>query len=242
MKTLVTILNYNTPDLTDRLYEQLSPYKSNQYDLVVLDNGSSENGMSGYTKIKLTNNVYFGGGLNVAFKIILDNPQYDSLMFLNSDLILHGYNLISTLRNVMITGDYKLLSPCVLEPNSTQCHWKTMHCWNSNLVRDVKWIDFQCPLIHRDVIEKIKQFDGDLIFGWGNDVYTGIICEENNWKVGVVDYIPVIHLSGETIKRTNKSDYNKNAMYGMVNYFTKINKMDKLKEMREYAESYVYEK
>jgi hypothetical protein len=135
---------------------------------------------------------------------------------------------------------YKIVSPCIIEPNSSQCHWKTMHCWNSTTVRDVEWIDFQCPLIHRDIIETIQKFDDELIYGWGNDVYSGLVCKENKWKMGVVDYCPVLHLSGETIRRTGNDDYNKIAMVGMIEFFKKIHRIDDLIRMREYAESYTY--
>jgi len=244
-KTLAVILNYNTPELTDRLYEQLKPYERIDYELVVLDNGSPQTGRSKYTTYVCEQNVYFGGGLNHTMQLVIDNPEYDSLLIINSDIILHGYKFVETLRRLLFSQNYKILSPAVLEPNQQQCYWPTMHCWNSDTVRNVPWVDFQCPLIHRDVIEEIKQFDNDLIFGWGNDVYTGLICEEKNWKIGVVDYCPVLHLSQETIGR-NKQDkvinnYSVYANQGMLNFFNKIGKYQELVKMRNLARNYVYE-
>jgi hypothetical protein len=32
MKTLAVILHYNTPEMTDRLYEQLTPYEGDDYE------------------------------------------------------------------------------------------------------------------------------------------------------------------------------------------------------------------
>src|SRR6056300_1438316 len=164
-KTLAVILHYNTPEMTDRLFGQLKPYEKEDYDLVVLDNGSPESGRSLNTTYRSPQNVYFGGGLNMTMQLVLDNPQYDSLLFLNSDLIVHGYNFVSTLRKEMFKNDYKIISPAVMQPEQNQCFWPTMHNWQSTQTRDVPWIDFQCPLIHRDLIEEIKQFDDDLIFG-----------------------------------------------------------------------------
>jgi len=37
MKTLVAILNHNLPEYTDYLYNNLNPYQSNIYDLIVID-------------------------------------------------------------------------------------------------------------------------------------------------------------------------------------------------------------
>jgi GT2 family glycosyltransferase len=244
MKTLAVILHYNTPEMTERLYKQLYPYQSNDYDLVVLDNGSPKGGESRYNTYRCEENVYFGGGLNLAFQLILDNPQYDSLLFLNSDLIVHGYRWVKTLRNVMFHGGYKIVSPAIIQPEWDQCYWTQMHCWNATTVRSVPWVDFQSPLFHRDFIEKIGQFDEDLIFGWGNDVYSGIICRDNDWKIGVVDYCPVIHLSNETVKKNMDNDiirhYNQYAERGMRSFFTKIDNMKEFNEMRDLAKNYKY--
>jgi GT2 family glycosyltransferase len=227
-KTLAVILHYNTPDMTDRLYEQLKPYDNVEYDLVVLDNGSPAGGESKYTTYRCDENVYFGGGLNLAMGLVLENSEYDSLLFLNSDLIVHGYRLIKTLRKAMFDGGYKIISPAVIQPEKNQCFWPTMHNWNANVVRDVPWIDFQCPLIHRDVIQEIQQFDEDLMFGWGNDVYSGVVCNERGWKQGVVDYCSVIHLSNETVKKNQDNpiikNYNGYAEQGMIKFLIKLAK------------------
>ena len=73
MKTLALILHHNTPEYTDQLFEMLNPYKGWDYDLIVVDNGSEPNKTSKYTNFSLDYNVYFGGGLNVAFNYILEN-------------------------------------------------------------------------------------------------------------------------------------------------------------------------
>jgi GT2 family glycosyltransferase len=243
-KTLAVILHYNTPELTDRLYEQLKPYEEDDYELVVFDNGSPESGKSKYTKFSVDTNVYFGGGLNLMFDYMIENSQYDSLLFLNSDLIVHGYRFVKELRKCMFEGGYKLISPSIIQPEKKQSYWLTMHNWNAKEVRDVPWADFQCPLFHMDLIEKIGKFDMDLIFGWGNDVYTGYICEQNGWKQGIVDWCTVVHLSNTTVK-LNQNDptirnYNVYAEQGMVKFFKKIGKMDELIRLRNAARHYKY--
>jgi GT2 family glycosyltransferase len=249
-KTLAVILHYNTPHLTDRLYEQLKPYEGGDYELVVLDNGSPDEGRSKYTNYRCDANVYFGGGLNLTMNLVLENPQYDSLLFINSDLIVHGYRLIRELRRCMfeIHNDdtpYKIISPAIIQPEKNQCYWPTMHNWGSRVIRDVPWIDFQCPLFHRDFIEKIGQFDEDLIFGWGNDVYSGYVCKQNEWKQGIVDWCTIVHLSNTTVK-LNQNDpiiknYNVYAEQGMIKFFQKIGKMEELIELRTQAKHYKYE-
>ena len=48
MKTLAIILHYNTIGYTDALYEMLKPYERDEYELMVLDNGSQEGKASKY--------------------------------------------------------------------------------------------------------------------------------------------------------------------------------------------------
>jgi hypothetical protein len=247
-KTLVVILNYNTPELTNRLYEQMSPFGGDCSDVFVLDNGSDESGKSKYQSVNIPDNRYFGGGLNVAFQIILENKdKYDSLLFMNSDLIVNGYNFVKSLRDVLFDGSgYKLLSPAIIQPYKEQCHWPTMHNWGSNVIRDVKWIDFQCPMIHIDLITEINQYGDDLKFGFGNDVYSGVVCSDNGWKVGVLDWVTAIHLKNQTIISNSSDpiikDYNKYAMDGMIKFFNDMGLKDTLNEFRRSASTYNYTK
>jgi len=244
MKTLAVIYNHNMPEMTDKLWESLKPYESDIYDLILIDNGSTSQGKSKYTTHETGQNTYFGGALNIALQFFLESNEYDSLLSLNNDLILQGPNFIKTLRDEMFSGDYKIVSPCVLQVNS-QCKWKYMHCWNSDGIRDVKWVDFQAPLLHKDLIEHIQQFPDELIYGWGQDVLSGIICEQMGWKVGVVDKCPLIHHSAGTYK-AGKSDldlttYCRNAEGGMFGYMQKTGLISKFNEFRELSANYSYD-
>ena len=245
MKTLVAIYNYNMPDLTDQLYEALKPYENNEYDVIIIDNNSTSEGTSKYTTYKTDQNCYFGGALNLAMQLFKTNPEYDSLLSLNNDIILHGSNFVKEMRKVMFEEDYTILSPCVLQPEKSQCHWKYMLNWGSDKARDVKWVDFQAPMIHRMFLDKMEQFPMELIYGWGQDVLSGIICEENNWKVGVIDWLPIIHFSAFTY-RSEKSDlkvseYAQKAENGMFSYFRNNQKLEKFNEFRTLSSTYKYE-
>ena len=208
MKTLVVIYNHNLPDMTNNLWEALYPHRRDDYDMILIDNGSKEDGKSKYTTHETGQNTYFGGALNIALDYFLSSDKY------------------------------------VLQ-NESQCKWKYMHCWNSTKVRDVKWVDYQAPLLHRDFIEKVKQFPDELIYGWGQDVLSGVICEDNNWKVGVLDWCPLIHYSAHTYKQgksdLNLTEYCQNAERGMFGYFHSNNLMDRFNKFRELSADYSYE-
>ena len=109
MKTLAVIYNHNLPDLTDQLFESLEAHRDDSYDLIIIDNGSTPEGKSKYTTHETGQNVYFGGALNLAMQLFLENKEYDSLLSLNNDLILHGGNFVKSLRKAMFEEDYRIL-------------------------------------------------------------------------------------------------------------------------------------
>lgn len=241
-KSLVGILHYNSIQYTDTLYEMLKPYEKNDYDLVVIDNGSSEGKSSKYTTLRLEENVYYGGGLDVTMAYFLDNPQYDSMLLLNSDLIVHGYNFVSALRDELFAEeDLVMASATVMQPTSNQCHWKANHNWNSKTIRYVPWVDFQCVLLKRKFVEEVKAFGSK--FGWVQDHMSGIVCKDKGWKIGVCDWIPVIHLGNGTVKDNQDdpiiSQYNQLADREMYEYFQRSEELwKKFIEQRLAAEAY----
>lgn len=242
MKTLVVILNHNLPEYTNFLYDELKTYQDDSYDVFVFDNGSNESGKPKKIHLATDTNCYFGGALNLVFGYMLSNKQYDSLLFLNNDLLIHGYNFVKTLRKEMFEQDYTILSPAILQVRLEQDMWKQMHNYGTQNVRPVQWVDFMSPLINRRLIEEIKQFDSQLLYGWGIDIYCGIICEEKNWKVGIVDYLTAVHLVAKTTKE-GKSDitseqYFNLAQQGMNNFFISNNLNKQKHLMMHSAQTY----
>jgi hypothetical protein len=234
------------PDITDQLYEALKPYEEDIYDTVIIDNGSKGEGKSKYSTYETEENCYFGGGLNLALQLFKENEQYDSMLSLNNDIIMHGYNFVKEMRRVMFEEDFTILSPCVLQPEKSQCYWDPMHNWGANKVRQVGWVDFQSPLIHRRFLDKMPQFPNELMYGWGQDVLSGVICEQNKWKIGVVDWLPIIHFSAFTYKseksNLNVNEYSQKAEKNMFDYFISNNYFNDVLRLREEAKKYKYEK
>ena len=242
-KTLAAILHYNTTKYTDTLYEMLKPYEREDYDLVVIDNGSDENKTSKYTTFRLEENVYYGGGLDVTMNYFLENPQYDSMILLNSDLIIHGYNFIHSLREELFSEeDLVLVSGCVIQPEQSQCHWKAIHNWGQKTIRYVPWVDFQCALLKRKFVEEVKGFGSK--FGWVQDIMTGIVCENKGWKIGVCDWLPVIHFGNGSVKENSHnpiiSQYNQLAEQEMIQYFQDKGLWNDFIKQRNKGENYIH--
>ena len=237
---LVATLNHNLPELTDNLVEQLK--KDPLYascELMVVDNGSSEP-LANYTTHRLDENIYFGGGLNTVIDYFL-NTDHDYLYFLNNDLIFHGPSFLTTSLREAKDSNASVYTPSVINASAEQCRWRQMWNWGRGL-RQVKWIDFQCPLLRRDILEIIKQYPEELIYGWGNDFYTGCMTENNNLRTVVSDNNTICHLNSQTFKQ-NKinigiSEFCRKAETNLHNYFSNSELNSLYLDLRQYGENY----
>lgn len=243
-KTAAFILNHNLPDYTNMLYESLKPYEKTDYDLFVIDNGSSKEGKSKHTSLELEENVYFGGGFNAAMQYTLENKEYDSMMFLNNDLTVHPYNFVKALREEMLSG-YDIVSPSFYNVEAKQqCFWKTMHSYCDGSIREVPFVDFQCPLISRRLLEEIKEIHQSLIMGWGIDFMFALTAKDKRWKLGVVDRCCVLHHNSLTVKKgvagIDIPTYCRLAEEGQYKFFQKNNLLQDYTQLRAKAQNYEY--
>jgi len=195
-KTLAVILNHNLPEYTNWLYYSLKKFKDDSYDLLVMDNGSRPELIPKYTHIKFEKNLFWGGALNEAFKLVLDDLKYDSLLFLNNDLELTPHIFVNSLRRALFDNDFAIVSPCIAGKPQP---WRQMMNWGSQKPRVMKWIDNQSPLFHRKIIEAIGQFPQELYIGWGQDMFCNDVCRDHNWKIAVCDHITVLHYGKQTL-------------------------------------------
>lgn len=237
---LVATLNHNLPELTDNLVEQLKkdPLFAS-CELMVVDNGSSEP-LANYTTHRLEENIYFGGGLNTVIDYFL-NTDHDYLYFLNNDLIFHGPSFLTTSLREAKDSSASVYTPSVINASAEQCRWRQMWNWGRGL-RQVKWIDFQCPLLRRDILEIIKQYPEELIYGWGNDFYTGCVTENNKLRTIVSDNNTICHLNSQTFKQ-NKinigiSEFCRKAETNLHNYFSNSELNSLYLDLRQYGENY----
>ena len=237
---LLATLNHNLPLWTDNLVNQLQKDPTfKECELIVVDNGSKEP-LAKSTTHQLEENVFFGGGFNVVLDYFL-TTDHDYLYFLNNDLVFHGPSFLTTSLKEAKQSDAAVYSPSVINASIEQCHWKQMWNWGQGL-REVKWVDFQCPLIRRDVLEKIKQYPNELIYGWGLDFYTGCITEQHNLKTIVSDTNTITHMNSLTFKE-NKidigvSEFCRNAETNMYNYFRNSKIESLYLDLRNYGETY----
>lgn len=237
---LIATLNHNLPDWTDNLVNQLKrDTLFEQCELMVLDNGSSES-LAKTTTHRLDENVFFGGGFNVVLDYFL-STKHDYLYFLNNDLVFHGPSFLTTSLREATQSDAAVYSSTVINASIDQCRWKQMWNWGKGL-REVRWIDFQAPLLRRDILEKIQQYPAELIYGWGVDFYTGCIGETMNLKTVVSDTNTITHMNSLTFKENKINigvdEFCRNAENNMNMYFLNSEFNLLYSDMRRYGETY----
>ncbi len=237
---LIATLNHNLLQWTDNLVNQLKrdPLFA-ECELMVLDNGSSEP-LANSTTHCLEENIFFGGGFNVVLDYFLQT-NHDYLYFLNNDLVFHGPSFLSTSLREAKESDAAVYSPSIINASIEQCHWKQMWNWGMGL-REVKWVDFQAPLLRRDILEKIQQFPNELIYGWGLDFYAGCISEKYGFKTVVSDINTITHMNSLTFKENKINigvdEFCRNAELNMMNYFLNSEFNLVYSELRKYGETY----
>lgn len=237
---LIATLNHNLPIWTDNLVDQLKrdPVFAD-CELMVLDNGSTEE-LAKSTTHRLDENVYFGGGFNVVLDYFLQT-NHDYLYFLNNDLVFHGPTFLSKSLQEARDSDAAVYSPTIINASIDQCHWRQMWNWGNGL-REVRWIDFQAPLMRRDILKQIERFPNELIYGWGLDFYTGCIADILGLKTVVSDNNTITHMNSLTFKE-NKinigvSEFCQRAELGMYSYFSNSIHKDLYFQLRTYGETY----
>ncbi len=239
---LISTLNHNLPDLTDNLANQLSNSKS-EYELLVIDNGSTEP-LPKSTTHRLEQNCFFGGGFNIVLDYFL-NSKHKYFAVLNNDLVFHGHNILEHILNTMEEEDIALYSPSVINAGIDQCKWTTVHNWGSNDLRKVPFIDFQCPFIRRDLAEKIQKFPEELFLGYGLDFFACSIANRNSLNIMVDDRVTFCHLENQTLKRDklttiSKEQYYRDNMDNMVNYFNNSEFKEDFKQLWESGQTYKF--
>lgn len=249
-KTLAIILHHNTLDITTRLYNELKPYEGDVYDLIVIDNGSAEDKKFPNAEVVKKKNTFYGGGLREGFLYFREHKkQYDSLLFLNSDLVVFGPTYVRTLRTALFEhSDFKVISPAVCgdwNGNGPLYMHKHMNSWGAREIRAVKYVDFQTPMFHEDFVNEID-YPSDLMYGIGQDLLAGKLCVDRGWKIGVIDWMLAYHMWAYTIRSGNASlkldTFAQVSNEVLMSYAEKNGLKQHIIECFKYGSEYVYTK
>ena len=156
MKKIATIiLNRNLSQPTNRLYEHLLKYDSEEDDIYVLEAGSDKNKLSKYCTWYADDGVIKKEGLRYCrgmnyglLKLYMEHKweKYDAFFLLTNDTELFAVETIKTMRGLLINHPrVGILSPCsskwgenlLLKETSTKYFWFIHN--NALLFRKILW-------------------------------------------------------------------------------------------------------
>lgn len=107
------------------------------------------------------NKTHFTESFNRAIQEVPESQAfYDYVMICNNDISLTARDV--EMLEVALNGRKGIFSPALNSP-----HWRVMSREGDEFLREVPFVEFVCPIIHRDVIKAVGLLDEGMPRGWG---------------------------------------------------------------------------
>lgn len=157
------------------------------------------------------NKTHFTESFNRAIQEAL-HTDYEYLMICNNDISLTARDV--EMLEVALNGRKGIFSPTLNSP-----HWKVMTRTGDEFIREVPWIEFVCPIIHRDVIKAIGVLDEGMPRGWGVELDYCYRAKKAGFSTYLVQDIQIEHYGHKS--QTDHGEYS---------HYANIEMNDRLKE------------
>jgi len=141
-----------------------------------------------------------------------ENKKWNYVMICNNDIDLTLQQVL--ILNKILGGRKGIFSPVVNSP-----HNAVMSKVGNDQMRQVPWVEFVCPIIHRDVIEAIGLLDNKMPRGWGVELDYCYRAKRARFNTYLVQNIAIHHYG-------HKSQ----ADHGEYSHYANIEMNDRLKE------------
>jgi GT2 family glycosyltransferase len=143
------------------------------------------------------NQTHFTESFNRAIQEAL-HTDYEYLMICNNDISLTARDV--EMLEVALNGRKGIFSPTLNSP-----HWKVMTRTGDEFIRKVSWIEFVCPIIHRDVIKAIGVLDEGMPRGWGVELDYCYRAKKAGFSTYLVQDIQIEHYGHKS--QTDHGEY-----------------------------------
>jgi GT2 family glycosyltransferase len=153
----------------------------------------------------------FTDSFNLALEAFMQS-KFSHVMICNNDIDL-DYNRLIQLDD-LVKGRKGIFSPVVNSP-----HNAVMSKTGDDQMRQVPWVEFVCPIIHRDVIEVIGLLDNKMPRGWGVELDYCYRAKQAGFNTYLIQDVSVHHYG-------HKSQVD----HGEYSHYANIEMNDRLKE------------
>lgn len=262
MNLLIVIINYRTPRVTLDCLASLAGQIADVpgAGVILIDNASGDDSIplladaiqrngweSWVTLVPSAVNRGFAGGNNLAFDRLLDFPDAQYVLLLNSDTIVQPSVLRYTIEKMDADPSIGILSCLLLNPDQTVQNtarrlpnplrlaayslglpwslpklfaWADLEdpAWDRRgEARDVDWVGGAFMLIRRKVIDRIGGLDTGFFF-YGEDAEFCRRAWKNHWKVHYDPAVAVIHLAGASSDPSRVDPRERDALRWQARY------------------------
>ena len=226
-KVSIVVLNYNNPNDTIECINSLMRNSYENFDVILIDNGSTDNSVELLKPIKYKNlifiqnekNLGFAGGCNVGIQYALQNGA-DYVLPLNNDTIIKEDFLDSLVGQASKYPDAGAIGPKIYfydEPDKIwfaggYIDWKYDGAHTGygklddnkyNTEQSVEFITGCAMLIKREVIEKVGLLESSF-FAYQEDVDFCVRVRKAGYKCIYIPYPEVWHKGGKTSKKQGR--------------------------------------
>lgn len=201
MKTVLMILSYNNPSMTDRLVENISRIFSRKVPMIILDNGSDKDKVSKYTTHQIEENLRMTGGFNHGIRIVQKEfSDYDNIWLFTNDCYFIPTDqcpLESSETLLKKRPEIGILHPSI-DKSVTVCY-DVYHDPGIKGAKVVIDYDIVCPIFTRNAIDAIGgKFNEKLYQGWGLDYESSFLVRSRNLLVAINHLCIVGHDTSST--------------------------------------------
>lgn len=218
MRTAILIPNYNMPERTEALCENIIRRVKDDYSIIVVDNASDLKPPASTTAVRLEKNVQTTGawlkGLEYAKSL---KKKFDYYWFIITSAEFDD-------------GDYDPLAPMVefmeLNPGAVGIHpslttdsttsWKQLITRGGDAPRRTWMIDNIASLYRADWFDSIGWFDPRFIYAWGIDLETCFLARQQERSIWVDERVKMKKITniGYSMNRMNMSADDRSRLAG----------------------------
>lgn len=206
-KVAILLLNFNLPEMTDRLVEQIERNTKFPHTLFLLDNGSEAGKRSKYATHVLEKNIGLNKGIEYLWQLVKDQKQFDAFWWLCNDIVLdEERDYLEEMARVYENEVRKAPVACI----TPSYHWRTKEEAvmapgnmrsknNSPIPRRAVHIEWNAILVTRTYMEVFFK-DG---FGLNTKhAFHDTLVSYTAWKHGfqclIMDNLSIVHVGNQS--------------------------------------------
>ncbi|PIZ00052.1 MAG: hypothetical protein COY63_00110, partial [Candidatus Huberarchaeum crystalense] len=228
-KVSIIILNYNSEDYTIQALESMKDTDYDNYEIILIDNGSNENSraklkksLGKFKKViykEISPNRGVGGGFKAGAQEA-SNPDY--ILFINNDIKITHNNWINSLievakNNVGIVGCKLVYSDGTLQHAGGKINFLTpffaMHIGIRddpekevyNKVIDVDYVTGAAMLIKTEIIKQLNGFEDLFLPMYYEDTDFCIRAKKVGYPIRYTPNVKIIHFESSTTKKATST-------------------------------------